>query len=104
MRKSILAMGLLLALAGCTPAATAEFIGAVQEQSAKLCKFVPLAGTVGAIVGTMTGDPAIGTGVAAAKVVADKVCAAVANSKQTNALYKEVPTVNGVPVEGYWVE
>ena len=100
-----LVAALFLALAGCgTEGKFDSQIAAVQAASAKICKFLPTAASVAAIL--TAGNPAV-TGVAA---TAAAICAAVTVSNPVTLFGmgetkpKECPKVNGVCVEGEFID
>ena len=93
----------LLSLAGCgyvTSGKLDEQVAEVQAATAKLCKFIPTAASVGAILSA--NNPAV-IGVAA---TATAICNAVtsAHAQSLTGDEKPCPEVNGVCVEGEFID
>lgn len=105
----ILAIGLMVclggsALAGCstTDPSTGEgsAIAQVQTAATAVCRFLPAAETVGAIIAT--GDPRLAT----ASAIARAICAALdpqGAPAGVMTLYRAGPSVNGVAIKGHFV-
>lgn len=85
-------------------------IALVQKDAAILCGFIPTIGTVTSVIATFTGN---GAEAAMATQIAMAICNAVVPAKATAMRmpghrlaphrYLGAPTVNGVPIEGYFV-
>jgi len=98
-----LTLVLTLALAGCfggeDDGSVNDTIENVREQTVKVCNYLPTVGSVAAIL--TAGNPAV-VGVHA---IATAICGAVTSVPQglVSSDVKIVPMVNGVPVDGQFV-
>lgn len=75
-------------------------IGQVQDAAAKICAFVPTASTVASIVTTFTGGGAIADLVGN---VANSICASLTKKTLSRGNTLVQPSVNGVPIYGYYL-
>ena len=95
--KRLIFAGIIL-LGGCTGTSLTDTVKAIQDETVKLCSYLPTVNSVSAIISA--GNPAV-IGVSA---VANAICTAVINWKTAqatpNSFATECPKVNGVCVEG----
>ncbi len=99
LRKAALCAALLLTLAaGKCENTPADVIKQVQDQAVKVCGFLPVASTVGAIIDALGG----GGSASVVLTAANGICAAV--KPKVNALASSKPEFMGVPIEGSFVE
>ena len=95
--KRLLLVGILL-LAGCTGTSLTDTVKQIQDETVKLCAYLPTANSVAAIVSAA--NPAV-VGIGA---VANAICTAMINwqtdQKTINSFATECPKVNGVCIEG----
>ena len=98
--RIFLALALLALLTGCESNTLAKQVKEVQDKAVELCAYLPSFNSVSAIL--TAGNPtAIGI-----NAVANAICTAVIQWKdhQTNALVTDCPRVNGVCVQGQFVQ
>lgn len=81
----------------------------VQQDAAQVCGFVPTIGTIAAIIASFVPGAAAVTTIATQ--VANQICAAVTPVKAsltsktlTRRTFGVLPSVNGVPIQGYFIK
>jgi hypothetical protein len=95
MRHAALFLVLALSLSACREAAKDDVVAETQSLGAKICKFVPTAQTVLAILGA--GRPELASGAAVAKAICDAISA---QPKAQPGALAEPAVVAGVVVRG----
>jgi hypothetical protein len=101
--RLLIAAALALALTGCSlfegEGSLENRVKEIQGYTVELCKYLPTAQSVTAIV--TASNPAVSGGFA----IAQAICVAVTRQASSATLYKDhCPMVNGVCVEGVHVE
>lgn len=131
MRRNYIALALAACLgavsvAGCTtnpatglptidPTQLAAIESQVQQEAAAICGFVPTIESVAGVVASFVPVPGVGTAIAVINQAATAICNAVLPAKAaamrsaSGVIGKRtagaaIPTVNGVPITGYFIK